>query len=611
MDYSGVQLEELFYDRTRNISGVDGFDDINEISCPSQGSFVEFGSRDLSIETDNNYLNIVPIGINNLTASFNMSYEVSEESAQKVVNFLESKEGVESVDFDTDPTIYRKINGYCTNYSLNQTDADNYLVQAIFDVTEAANHFFWTGLNFLDPEPRSSSYKPNRWKYKKDDVVYDQREEGLYKDRMNSFYYCTKDHDSSDDTVDYLRDSEYFTQDFFWAPDVGQSNSVEIDVSRFGDAHGVPVRRKIKDNIATFPLEYQFKNITTEQLKSMLHFLESKGGYKRFKHKIAGVYNRPKLFICRKWRHTWNTFDSHTLQVTLEEDPLGVYPKRKPVSPENIPTILDSYFSDSIEISGNIPANWVSGQDQYNLIRMGVSCQDIGEKAFYNCSGLREALVMPSTVSGIGDYSFYNCSSLSDLVLSRGAQYIGTSSFEGCSDLQGDLSIPDSVLDVRNKAFKNCIGLNGELSLGLDITGIGNQAFRGCTSLGGELILPSGLLEIGEYAFANTDIFGRVYVPTTVTTIKQRAFQNCKFIGNTFTFSSGIQNIGAYALNNCSSIQKLQFRGEQAPPSVSINAFQGLNGLNKRNGNKIIYVPLGSQGYDVPPWTDFQIVYQR
>jgi len=611
MDYSGINLEDLFYDRTRNLSGIEEFDEISDLSCPSQGSFVQFDSKDLTLETDNNYLNIIPIGVNNLTASFNMSYEVVEEEAQKIVNFLESKEGHEPVNFDTDPTVYRTANGYCTNYSLNQTEANNYTVTAVIDVTEAANHFSWTGLNFLNPDPRSSSYKANRWKYKKDDVVYDQREEGLYKDRMNSFYYCTKDHDSSDDTVDYLRDSEYFTQDFFWAPDVGQSNNVEIDVSRFGDKNGLTVRRKIKDNISTFPINYEFKNITTKQLKAMLHFLESKGGYKRFKHQINGVYNRPKIFVCKTWRHTWDTYDSHTLQVTFEEDPLGVYPKRKTVKPEDVYTTVSSFTLDSLQLSGSIPNNWISGQSNYNFLTLGVSCQSIGDNAFMDCSGIRDDIIMPSTIQTIGVNAFKNCSEVTNLVISRGVDVISASAFEGCSSITGDLVIPDSATLIGARAFKNCLSYNGDISIGLDVTGIGDEAFRGCSKINGELILPSGLLEIGDYAFAGIGAFGRLYIPDTVTSIGPRAFQNCKFIGNSVTVESGVQTIGGYAFNNCKAVQKLQFKGQQAPASVNINAFQGLTSLNTRNGKKIIYAPLGAAGYDIAPWTDFEIVYQR
>tara|TARA_R110000772_G_scaffold31249_4_gene77303 strand:+ start:851 stop:2683 length:1833 start_codon:yes stop_codon:yes gene_type:complete len=610
MDYKNIQIEDLYYDRTRNLSGIEEFEDFADIACPSEGSFVEFSSKDTRIETDNNYLNIIPVGINNLVGKFNMAYETTEGSAQKIVNFIEEKKGIEPVFFDTDPTIYKKVNGFCTNYNLSQIDADNYLVELVFDVTEAPNHFSWTGLNFLDPDQGTTSYRANRWDYKKNDVVYDQREESIYKDKLNNFYYCVKDHNSSDDTSDYLKDSNYFTQDFFWTPDVGQSSSVNMTISEYGEKQGFPTRRKTKDNTAIFPLEYQFKNITTKELKSMLHFLESKGGYRRFKHQIAGVYNRPKIFVCRKWKHSWNTFDSHTLQVTLEEDPLGVYPKRSDVRPEDVSSRAVG-FNGEVEVVGNIPANWIANDGSYRDLNIGVSCLNIGAGAFSGCSGLIGSVVIPSSVTALGDGSFYECSGITNLILGRGLDTIGANSFRGCSLLEGDLAIPDVTRYVGSSAFEYCSSLNGELTLGYDLTGIGSKAFRGCFRLGGELVLPSGLLEIGSYAFANTDVFGRVYIPDTVIDIQDRAFQNCSFIGNTITIESGVQSMGAYVFNNCSSIQRLKFKGQQAPTSVSINAFKGLENLNTRNGNKIIYAPIGGQGYDIAPWNDFEIIYER
>jgi hypothetical protein len=59
----------------------------------------------------------------------------------------------------------------------------------------------------------------------------------------------------------------------------------------------------------------------------MLHFLENKYGYRRFKNQIATVYNRPKVFYCPQWSHTWKYKNSHDLDVSLIEDPLGIIPK--------------------------------------------------------------------------------------------------------------------------------------------------------------------------------------------------------------------------------------------------------------------------------------------
>ena len=66
--------------------------------------------------------------------------------------------------------------------------------------------------------------------------------------------------------------------------------------------------------------------VSDKQLKTMLHFLENKGGYRRFKHQIPSVYNRPKVYYSPKWTHTWNYANSNTLSVELKEDPMGVIP---------------------------------------------------------------------------------------------------------------------------------------------------------------------------------------------------------------------------------------------------------------------------------------------
>jgi phage-related protein len=171
MPYVEVKDEELIYDRTRNFSGIADFQEVSQISCPTEGSSVEFKAKDKAITSNNNYLNIMPVGINNVYAEYNMVYEVDEVEAQKLANFLESKRGVEPVFFETDPTVYKKINGYCTNYSINQIDVETFSLSASFEVTESPGHLNWTGMNFLNPEDLTVFYVGTNKQYKKNDVV--------------------------------------------------------------------------------------------------------------------------------------------------------------------------------------------------------------------------------------------------------------------------------------------------------------------------------------------------------------------------------------------------------------------------------------------------------
>jgi phage-related protein len=101
---------------------------------------------------------------------------------------------------------------------------------------------------------------------------------------------------------------------------------VKFDVDYIEFKNSFKDRTKTRENIATFPISYNFTNISTHQLKSMMHFLENKGGYRRFKHFIPSVYNRPKVFYCPEWRHEWVYNNCHNLSVSFMEDPLGIVP---------------------------------------------------------------------------------------------------------------------------------------------------------------------------------------------------------------------------------------------------------------------------------------------
>ena len=123
--------------------------------------------------------------------------------------------------------------------------------------------------------------------------------------------------------------STKWTQKFFFEPDQNQDFSVGIksDVVEFENSFAQRLGgKKNTKNIAKFDLSYSFTNITDHQLKSMLHFLENKAGYRRFEHQIPSVYNRPKVYHSPTWSHTWIYSNTNNLSVNLIEDPLGVIP---------------------------------------------------------------------------------------------------------------------------------------------------------------------------------------------------------------------------------------------------------------------------------------------
>jgi phage-related protein len=314
--------EDLFYNRDRNISGVTAPEELSFLSLnPVYGSTVNFSSKTLAYETDNSYYNIIPSSLNNLSVSYKVRYDVNEEECAKLVNFFESKEGHKAFVFNPDNSgIYKSNQSFCDNYAVNHMNNNHYELAADITVDQAPTLLNWSGMNFTNYNFQLHSEASES--YKKYDVVYKQVNDV----KLSNFFYCTQDHTSSAGNSPTGVDSVWTTE-FFFEPDIGFQNDVAIQVSKVEFKNSFPLRIKTKKNTATFATTYKFTSINDKQLLCMLHFLENKAGYRRFKHQIPSVYNRPKVFFCPEWSHTWKYKNHHDLDVTLIEDPLGIIPK--------------------------------------------------------------------------------------------------------------------------------------------------------------------------------------------------------------------------------------------------------------------------------------------
>ena len=314
--------EELFYDRTRNIKGVSAPAELTSLSLtPVYGSQVTFSSKSNSYQTDDHYYNLIPLSLNSLSANFKLRYDVNETGARKLANFFESKSGYLDFKFTPDNSgIYKTVSGYCNNYAINFINNQHFEVAADVAIDDAPTLLNWSGNSFTNL-PFQGWTSSNS--YKKFDVVFS----GVNTNKLNNFYYCTGDHTSSA-TNSPTGDSTMWTQKFFFKPDIGTQNDVQIKVEApdFKNSFVKRILPKGETNISTFGMQYTYSNITDKQLKAMLQFLENKGGYRRFEHQIPSVYNQPKVYYCPEWTHTWNYFNSNTLTVNFVEDPLGVLP---------------------------------------------------------------------------------------------------------------------------------------------------------------------------------------------------------------------------------------------------------------------------------------------
>lgn len=81
---------------------------------------------------------------------------------------------------------------------------------------------------------------------------------------------------------------------------------------------------------------------------------------------------------------------------------------------------------------------------------------EIGDDAFYNCTGLREVEALG--VKKIGYASFYGCYYLKKITWSAEIEHIGDSAFASCTRLKS-LKIPESCAYIGTDAFMACESL--------------------------------------------------------------------------------------------------------------------------------------------------------
>lgn len=79
----------------------------------------------------------------------------------------------------------------------------------------------------------------------------------------------------------------------------------------------------------------------------------------------------------------------------------------------------------------------------------------IGDKAFYNCTGLT-SISIPNTVTRIGTDAFYSCKGLTEITFPNSLEYIDDYAFSLCTGLTS-ITIPNSVTYIGHRAFDSCI----------------------------------------------------------------------------------------------------------------------------------------------------------
>ena len=104
-------------------------------------------------------------------------------------------------------------------------------------------------------------------------------------------------------------------------------------------------------------------------------------------------------------------------------------------------------------------------------------------------------------IYSFGDFKHFEC---------VGLDYVGKSWFEDCSNM-GDILLPATITDIREKAFKGCSALK-QIELPQGVATIGKDAFAGCSNLNSIRVLSDVPATIGTGTFHKHNGL-KIYVP--------------------------------------------------------------------------------------------------
>lgn len=246
----------------------------------------------------------------------------------------------------------------------------------------------------------------------------------------------------------------------------------------------------------------------------------------------------------------------------------------------------------------------------------GGALKEIGQYAFYGCTGLGE-ITVPDTVESVGTNAFANCRNVKEITVGKNVKDLGNKAFydavsleklnynavkandgTGNTDVFGSsgktqgFAIVVSAETVRIPAYifygnENVkeITFVGKTAL----AGIGREAFYKCTAIG-SITLPSSLETIEEKAFAEATMLGTINFAQGESRLKKigaESFINTEFYRNADNWKADngeINERGALILANKYFIKaKSGLSGEYSIPTnvkaIASDAFGDCNGL--------------------------------
>ena len=238
----------------------------------------------------------------------------------------------------------------------------------------------------------------------------------------------------------------------------------------------------------------------------------------------------------------------------------------------------------------------------------------IKDNSVIGCRPWATSVTIPNSVTSIGDKAFYDCSGLTSVTIGNSVTSIGESAFSGCCGLTS-ITIPNSVTSIGYYAFENCSSLTS-ITIPESVTGIGRNAlegtawyknqpdglvyagkvaykYKGTMPEGTEIVIKHGTLSIYDMAFCGCSGLTSVTIPNSVTSIGDDAFYGCYGL-TSVTIPNSVTSIGYGAFRSCSGLTSVIIGN--GVTSIGDDAFSGCYGLTSVTIPESV-TSIGSQAF--------------
>ena len=242
----------------------------------------------------------------------------------------------------------------------------------------------------------------------------------------------------------------------------------------------------------------------------------------------------------------------------------------------NCDNLTSVTIGDGVTSIGDYAFRSCTGLTEINWNALSVADFDYNSNVFYNAgtAGDGIAVTFGDSVEKIPAYLFYVSSSsyspnIKSVIIGSDVTSIGDRAFYNCTGITS-VTIGDGVTSIGDDAFRSCTGLTS-VTIPDSVTSIGDSAFSGCTGLT-SVTIGSGVTSIGDYAFYNCSGLTSVTIPDSVTSIGDYAFYNCSGL-TSVTIGAGVKSIGSSAFEYCYKLVEVYNKS-----SLSITAGSTSNG---------------------------------